>query len=114
VTGVQTCALPISSPFRALSAGKATSFTTFSLADSVPTTSRVAIVRLTNTDASFPLRFTTSDASGDVSQGCVGISPDSSAYIPANVNSSQQMQYRFISSPAGGGYVDVFGYLYER
>lgn len=109
-----------SAQFRLLNNGVATTETSVSLASVVPPTSRAAIIRITNASAmptNSNLYTGTSDdsASGPPFSGIVAVGISSNAFVAHPVNSSQAMTYWYSTAPAStGGFVDVYGYIYDR
>lgn len=103
-------------PFRVLANGTATGVTTVDLSGIVPTTSRLAKIRVTNlsTTSGNGIGLRNSDASGDF-QVVVGNTSAFSAieHFDFPLNSSQALQYS--NNTAGGAaYIDVQGYKEER
>lgn len=104
-------------PFRVLNGGAATSETTVNCgtagtnAGAVPVTSRIAVLRITNTSTTqFPLTGTSDDNTAnlirDVYVEQVGETP---------LDASQALTYKYPASPGGGVlYIDVVGYRFER
>jgi hypothetical protein len=104
-----------STPFRVINNGLATVFTDVDFGAVIPLTSFLTNARFTNTDTANAVRITTSDSSGDPAAGNFGVSPASLAFGFFNVDPSQKMQYKYTSTPTGGGFfADVLGYIYER
>lgn len=96
------------SPFRALSAGGATSRTSVSLSSTLPVTARLAIVRLLELGGQIA-SIGSPDDSGTYIFQVVG-NGSIAAEVPAD--SSQGVTYSVV---AGGSlYIDVLGYVFQR
>lgn len=106
-----------SSPHRALNGGTATSATSVSLSSLLPTTAKMAQVRLTN---SSDVSASTSDDNGvGASQITAfltaGNTARQSGFLLHPTDSSQRIWYVMTSSPSTGGlYIDVHGYYFDR
>ena len=105
------------SPHRCLNGGTATTATAVSLSGLVPTTSRIAQVRITN--SSDVIARTSDDNGVGASQVTVfltaGNTAQQSGFLPHPIDSSQQIWYAMASSPSTGGlYIDVQGYYFDR
>ncbi len=101
--------------FRILGGGTATTPTVFSAASSVPVTSTLPILRMSNTDSAVQWGLSSGDypqaAFGD---GQFGVASLAKLFSFVSTDSSQQLKYCWNSAPTGAAYVDVIGYLYER
>lgn len=103
-------------PFRVLSGGTATTETSVACNGIVPVTSRMAIMRMANSDASITFVTGTSDdgitLSASVNLNAFGAG--SQVVVEQLLDSSQAFTYLFASSPSGAVYIDVHGYQFER
>ena len=101
-------------PLRVLANGKATSRTNVSLSGAIPVTSIGALLLVSNTDSSM---FANLTIPGIGSAAIVGVSPGGGTagqFVPHPTDSSQNMQYYYSSTPAGGLYIDVLGFTVSR
>lgn len=108
--------IDIGSNMRALSNGTATTITTVSLAAMMPTTARVASLRMANLATNMYFLTGTSDSTGmAVGAGILTVGPGADAHAEQPVASDQSMTYHYPSAPSGGGaYIDVEGFIFER
>lgn len=108
------------SPFRVLSNGKTAipNISSVALSSVVPSTSKIANIHVTNSDSTFFVYMTNSEASINpvVSiDGIVVVNSGLSPYLPTfPLDSSQNLQYTYRSTPTNGFYIDVYGYYFQR
>lgn len=100
------------SPFRALSAGTATTATAVDLSAVIPMTAKIGYMRLLSTGSVIVSFGPTSNVTG-AALG-VGSSTQTSFLGQFPLTASQQYYYKFASAPSGGAYIDVYGYVFER
>jgi hypothetical protein len=103
----------VSVGFRILTNGTATTSTSVSASVAVPVSARIFSSRLIN-NASSGGSFGISTGDGG-SSPYLSVGSNTTAYVDLPLDSSQNLNYIFSSAPVGGGgYIDVFGYIYER
>lgn len=106
-----------SAGYRALSAGTATTSTSVSLAGLLPLTSRLALLKLSNTDTgilSWMISGGDDAAAPSTGNGFFVIAPGVRTSTVCPVNASQTVNYAFASTPAGAAFIDILGYYYKR
>jgi hypothetical protein len=106
-------------PFRTLSLGQATILTSVSCSSVIPSTSTLGTIRFTNTDPSYPARFSNSASGLSAPAALLSIPPsvNTSAVTDFPLDASQAIQYFMYngsSGGSGGAFADVIGYTYER
>lgn len=98
---------------RVLANGQSVSDAPVNCANVVPVTSRLALLRLVNTDTTLDCLTGLSD----IGTGAIHyqLRMSSSVYAIHPLNSSQVMTYFWsVSAPTGGLFIDVAGYYYDR
>ncbi|WP_164241916.1 hypothetical protein [Stenotrophomonas maltophilia] len=107
-------------PTRVLNGGVATVETQVSLAGIIPISSTQAQIRILNFVTSPPGAYMLSgtpddSASGPPLSGLSAVDPNKDAYLLHPTDLSQRITYWFAQAPtAGAGYIDVYGYFYDR
>jgi hypothetical protein len=102
-----------SSPHRALNAGTATTATEVSLSSVIPVTSRTGYLRMFNLSDKVVSFGDTSAVNGVALN--VGNTAAQNFFGPAPLTSTPGHYYKLASAAgAGGAYVDVYGYFFER
>ncbi|MDG9988956.1 hypothetical protein [Stenotrophomonas sp. GD04024] len=107
-------------PTRVLNGGVATAETQVSLAGVIPISATQAQIRILNfvtaPPGAYMLSGTPDDsASGPPLSGLSAVDPTRDAYLLHSTDSSQRMTYWFAQAPtSGAGYIDVYGYFYDR
>jgi len=103
--------------YRVLSSGTATASTSVSVASLVASTSKLALLKLSNTDTATSFAVadggTTATVTGPT--GYLSVAPSVRTVGPIPLNASQLINYIYQTTPvAGSAFVDVLGYWYER
>jgi hypothetical protein len=103
------CALMYAVP-TILSNGKATSYTAVSATSYVPVTARFLMLVIVNSDASLNATLNTSDTSADVLTSFAA----TRQVLMFPCNSSQELRYKYSSTPTNGLFVTLLGFSFER